>query len=133
MSMFLERRIRTRSTALLAALLIALVAAGFAAASSHPGPAATLPSQAAPRAVDALEAAALAGDDHAPDENVPEDRGAQGEHGAAVSAVANDVTLVGGDHDNHGGAVSLVARGDNGPPDVEGQSADHRQDGDHRP
>ena len=30
-------------------------------------------------------------------------------HGADVSAVAKDKTLVGGKHDNHGGAVSPVA------------------------
>ena len=32
-------------------------------------------------------------------------------HGAAVSAVAQDATLVGGPHDNHGWYVSCVARG----------------------
>jgi hypothetical protein len=39
---------------------------------------------------------------------------AQGDHGAAVSAVAKDVTIVGGPNDNHGGAVSAVARGTHG-------------------
>jgi hypothetical protein len=39
---------------------------------------------------------------------------AQGDHGAAVSAVARDVTIVGGPNDNHGGAVSVVARGTHG-------------------
>ncbi|HEX5465667.1 MAG TPA: hypothetical protein VFW92_03220 [Candidatus Limnocylindrales bacterium] len=33
------------------------------------------------------------------------------DHGATVSAVAQDATLVGGPHDNHGWYVSCVARG----------------------
>jgi hypothetical protein len=41
--------------------------------------------------------------------------GAQGAHGAAVSAVAQDPTAVGGKNANHGGAVSTVARGTHGP------------------
>jgi hypothetical protein len=57
----------------------------------------------------------------------------QGEHGAAVSAVAQDVDLVGGPNDNHGGAVSIVARGDHGAPSDEGDSSTHRQDGTRRP
>ncbi len=36
-------------------------------------------------------------------------------HGAVVSAVAGDDSLVGGKNDNHGGAVSTVARGTHGP------------------
>jgi hypothetical protein len=59
--------------------------------------------------------------------------GAQGEHGAAVSAVAQDETAVGGKNDNHGGAVSAVARGDHGPgadasskaPKTHGKSGQH--------
>ncbi|MEP6642497.1 MAG: hypothetical protein ABJB93_11400, partial [Gaiellales bacterium] len=31
-------------------------------------------------------------------------------HGKCVSPIAGDVTLTGGDNDNHGGAVSLAAR-----------------------
>ena len=37
--------------------------------------------------------------------------GAQGEHGALVSAVAQNEECVGGPNDNHGWAVSQVARG----------------------
>ena len=37
--------------------------------------------------------------------------GAQGEHGALVSAVAQNEACVGGPNDNHGWAVSQVARG----------------------
>ena len=47
-----------------------------------------------------------------------------GAHGAAVSAVAQDQTAVGGPNDNHGGAVSAVARGTHGASAVHGKSAD---------
>jgi hypothetical protein len=40
---------------------------------------------------------------------------AQNAHGLAVKAVAQDKTAVGGTNNNHGGAVSAVARGDHGP------------------
>ena len=40
--------------------------------------------------------------------------GAQGEHGALVSKVAQDESAVGGPNNNHGGAVSIVARGTHG-------------------
>ncbi len=59
--------------------------------------------------------------------------GAQGAHGAAVSAVAQDPTAVGGKNDNHGGAVSLVARGTHGSSAVHGKSADKSQAGAHKP
>ncbi len=36
-------------------------------------------------------------------------------HGAVVSAIAGDPSQVGGKNDNHGGAVSTVARGTHGP------------------
>ena len=52
---------------------------------------------------------------------------AQGEHGALVSAVAQDKTAVGGPNNNHGGAVSLVARGTHGANAVKkGKSATHK-------
>ncbi|MEO8571721.1 MAG: hypothetical protein ABI553_08450, partial [Chloroflexota bacterium] len=57
--------------------------------------------------------------------------GAQGAHGAAVSAVAQDETLVGGPNDNHGGAVSVVARGTHGAAATRGSSAGHSQSGVH--
>jgi len=47
-------------------------------------------------------------DTEAPDEDAGD---AQGEHGAIVSAVAQNKTCVGGPNDNHGWAVSQVARG----------------------
>ena len=49
-------------------------------------------------------ATGLAAEDPAPPAN----------HGAVVSAVAGDPSLVGGKNDNHGGAVSTVARGSHG-------------------
>lgn len=57
--------------------------------------------------------------------------GAQGAHGAAVRAVAQDDTLVGGTNDNHGGAVSTVARGTHGATAVHGNSAGNSQSGVH--
>ncbi|MEA2629980.1 MAG: hypothetical protein QOE66_199 [Chloroflexota bacterium] len=57
--------------------------------------------------------------------------GAQGVHGAAVSAVAQDATAVGGPNTNHGGAVSLVARGAHGPSATHGQSTGKSQAGTH--
>jgi hypothetical protein len=48
--------------------------------------------------------------------------GAQGEHGAAVSVVAEDETIVGGPNANHGGAVSIVARGTQGTTVTHGKS-----------
>ena len=59
--------------------------------------------------------AALAASPHAPSPTVANDQQPTDNHGAAVSAVARDDTAVGGDHDNHGGAVSVVARGTHGP------------------
>jgi hypothetical protein len=60
-----------------------------------------------------------------PETTTPETTaGAQGAHGAAVSAVAQDQTAVGGPNDNHGGAVSAVARGTHGASAVHGKSAD---------
>ncbi len=57
--------------------------------------------------------------------------GAQGVHGAAVSAVAQDDTLVGGTNVNHGGAVSTVARGTHGATATHGNSAGNSQSGVH--
>jgi hypothetical protein len=57
--------------------------------------------------------------------------GAQGEHGAAVSVVAQDETLVGGPNANHGGAVSVVARGTQAAPATHGKSAGKSQAGNH--
>ena len=37
---------------------------------------------------------------------------------AAVSTLARNQTAVGGSSDNHGGAVSTLARGTNGEPDT---------------
>jgi hypothetical protein len=62
-----------------------------------------------------------------------EPAGAQGAHGAAVSAVAEDLTAVGGTNDNHGGAVSVVARGTHGASATHGQSAGKSQAAAHRP
>jgi hypothetical protein len=73
----------------------------------------------------------------APDTDAPEtdedtesgDSAAQGEHGALVSAVAQDKTAVGGPNNNHGGAVSLVARGTHGAnAATKGKSKNHRPD-----
>ena len=50
---------------------------------------------------------------------------AQGTHGALVSAVAKDKAAVGGPNDNHGGAVSAVARGTHGASTTKGWSATH--------
>jgi hypothetical protein len=47
------------------------------------------------------------------DANTPTDN-----HGAVVSAVAQDSTIVGGKNNNHGGAVSAVARGTDGDAQV---------------
>jgi len=51
--------------------------------------------------------------------------GAQGAHGAIVSAVAQDKAAVGGPNDNHGGAVSAVARGTHGASSTHEASATH--------
>jgi hypothetical protein len=59
--------------------------------------------------------------------------GAQGAHGGAVSAVAQDATAVGGPNDNHGGAVSLVARGTHGASATHGKSAGKSQGAAHKP
>jgi hypothetical protein len=52
---------------------------------------------------------------------VSEDAGAPhpDNHGATVSAVAKDQSLVGGEHGNHGGAVSEAAHQGTGPDAVE--------------
>jgi hypothetical protein len=74
----------------------------------------------------------------APDRDTPETDGdsqgesgggAQGEHGALVSNVAQDKTAVGGPNNNHGGAVSLVARGTHGAAAAtKGKSKNHGPD-----
>jgi hypothetical protein len=50
-----------------------------------------------------------------------------------VSAVAQDATAVGGPNDNHGGAVSLVARGTHGASATHGKSAGKSQGAAHKP
>lgn len=74
----------------------------------------------------------------APDTDTPETDGdsqgesgggAQGEHGALVSKVAQDKTAVGRPNNNHGGAVSLVARGTHGAAAAtKGKSKNHGPD-----
>jgi hypothetical protein len=71
----------------------------------------------------------------APDTDTPETdgdnqgAGAQGEHGALVSKVAQDESAVGGPNNNHGGAVSLVARGTHGAAAAtKGKSKNHKPD-----
>jgi len=67
----------------------------------------------------------------APDTDAPETNGtgAQGEHGALVSEVAQDKTAVGGPNNNHGGAVSIVARGTHGAAAAtKGKSKNHGPD-----
>ena len=69
-----------------------------------------------------------------PDTTTPDTTGgAQGAHGAAVSAMAQNHTAVGGTNSNHGGAVSLVARGTHGPSATHGNSAGKSQAGVHKP
>src|SRR3990170_4104063 len=107
-------RIRIRWAALVAALLLIVSMAGVAVATHL----------AQPSAVGAPHVqAAPAAEDEDSDTNEDTDQvtgtdadsdGSQGEHGAAVSAVAQS-DAVGGPNDNHGGAVSAVARGDHGP------------------
>ena len=143
-------RIRIRWAAFVAALLLIVSMAGVAGATylAQPSAVGAPHVQAAPVAEDA---------DQDTDEDTDEDSdtnedtdqvtgtdadsdGSQGEHGAAVSAVAQS-DAVGGPNDNHGGAVSAVARGDHGPsaevvtaaPTSHGDSAAHRQDAAHRP
>jgi hypothetical protein len=54
-------------------------------------------------------------------------------HGLAVSAVAQDLTAVGGTNANHGGAVSAIARGTHGAAATHGTSAGKSQAGTHAP
>ena len=69
-----------------------------------------------------------------PDTTTPDTTGgAQGAHGAAVSAMAQNHPAVGGTNNNHGGAVSLVARGTHGPSATHGNSAGKSQAGVHKP
>ncbi len=120
--------LRTRSAALVVALLLLLSVAGVAGAAHV-----ILPATAAPQAQE--QVAKEHGDedideDEDQDEDQDEDtttddedttedgdtdavdaEGAQGEHGALVSAVAQNEECVGGPNDNHGWAVSQVARG----------------------
>ena len=62
-----------------------------------------------------------------PDATDPADT--QGAHGALVSAVAQDKAAVGGPNDNHGGAVSAVARGTHGASTTKGKSTTHDASG----
>jgi hypothetical protein len=57
--------------------------------------------------------------------------GAQADHGAAVSVVAQDETIVGGPNANHGGAVSIAARGTQAATATRGKSAGKSQAGNH--
>ena len=122
-------RLRTRSAALVVALFLLLSVAGVAGAAHIALPA-------APQAQDQVEndqgdndqgedeqgasdEDSTEGKDTDQDttEDTTEDTtdestdGAQGEHGALVSAVAQNPECVGGPNDNHGWAVSQVARG----------------------
>ena len=49
-----------------------------------------------------------------------------------VSVLAQDHSAVGGPNDNHGGAVSAVARGTHGQSAIHGKSAGHSQSAAHR-
>lgn len=142
-------RLRTRWTAIVAALLLLLAVAGVAGAThlAQPSTVGAPHVQSAPGAHDQDEDADETDDQDTDgnetedtDAGSPDEDGAQGEHGAAVSAVAQS-DAIGGPNDNHGGAVSEVARGDHGPsaeavtsaPTSHGDSAAHRQDAKHRP
>ncbi|HEY8168151.1 MAG TPA: hypothetical protein VIF84_05500 [Candidatus Limnocylindrales bacterium] len=159
-------RLRTRWAALVVALMLLLSVAGVAGASHI-----TLPAVAAPQAQEQAEKhpasdeddADAEGDADAPEDETDEDTddadseaadGAQGEHGALVSAVAQNKECVGGPNENHGWAVSQVARGLQVPaagecpvwdPEVSatddteaagkikgGNSAEHRKDKTHK-
>ncbi|MET1231304.1 MAG: hypothetical protein ABWY52_00470 [Candidatus Limnocylindrales bacterium] len=116
--------LRTRWAALVAALLLLLCAAGVAGAAHV-----ILPATAAPQAQEQVakdhEDEDIDEDEDQDEDSTTEDTtedvqtdavapaadGAQGEHGALVSAVAQNKECVGGLHDNHGWAVSQVARG----------------------
>jgi hypothetical protein len=154
-------RLRTRWTAIVAALLLLLAVAGVAGAThlARPSTVGAAHVQAASGAedqgADANEATdqdtdADETEDTGTDTNAdsPDAAGAQGEHGAAVSAVAKNKDCVGGGHNNHGGAVSQVAKGGEFTcPDGTAQvststshrldaghrGGGHRKDGDHRP
>ena len=117
--------LRTRGAALVVALFLLLSVAGVAGA-AH----AILPTVAAPQAQDQVandqgdedqDADENEDEDTSQDEDTTEDQDteapdenagdAQGEHGAIVSAVAQNEACVGGPHNNHGWAVSQVATG----------------------
>jgi len=96
-------------------MLLLLSVAGVAAATHV-----VLPDSAAPQAQEQVDREHPAGDadededSSTEDENTTENEDtelAQGEHGALVSEAARDKTCVGGEHMNHGGAVSQVAQG----------------------
>jgi hypothetical protein len=114
--------LRTRWAAMVVALLLLLSAAGVAAAAHV-----ILPATASPQAqeqvakehddddIDEVEDEDTTTEDEDVDEDADADAqdadGAQGDHGALVSAVAQNKECVGGPHENHGWAVSQVARG----------------------
>jgi len=115
--------LRTRGAALVVALFLLLSVAGVAGAAHV-----ILPAVAAPQAQEQVanehgdeDEDANEDEDTTQDEDTTEDEdteapdedaaGAQGEHGAIVSAVAQNEACVGGEHNNHGWAVSQVARG----------------------
>ena len=116
--------LRTRWAALVVALLLILSVAGVAGAAHV-----VLPGSAASQAQEQVANEHEDGDqDEDQDEDTDEDTdedvtepeaedttqdtdGAQGEHGAIVSGVAQQKECIGGPNDNHGWAVSSVARG----------------------
>ena len=112
--------LRTRSAALVVALLLLLSVAGVAGAAHV-----ILPATAALQAQEQVAKEHGEEDTDEDEDTTTEDEdatevgdtdaldaeGAQGEHGALVSAVAQNEECVGGPNDNHGWAVSQVARG----------------------
>ncbi len=153
-------RLRTRSAALVAALLLIVSVAGVAGANNLTGlSAGGAPQvQAVPGNEDQDEDANENQDEDTnttedtdtteeTNTNTPDEAGAQGEHGALVSAAAHLKDCVGGKNHNHGGAVSQVARGEVTEAVCDaaatvatttvrtknGKSNDHRKDADHRP
>jgi len=52
-------------------------------------------------------------------------------HGTSVRAIAQDHSAVGGPNDNHGGAVSAVARGTHGKAGAKGLAGTHGRSGTH--
>ena len=136
MSVRLIETLHTRArwtVALLVALVVGVVGGTWAAASSHL-PAVTVTTVADATTPDAQETgkpdqtpkAEKSAKADQPARTGVQAQGAQGVHGACVSAIAKDESIVGGRNNNHGGAVSAAAhscpRGNAGH--ARGQSAD---------